>query len=382
MIMKVLALSMLGLATAQTTLGGISVTPPAPAVGSPIQQLVITFTPDAKTVGNSDTITITMSGTPTTENVFDTAAGTAGVLTSGAEYTMTVGGGAYTGATVTITSATEITIEPITGTTDDILAGSQVILTLNAAALVDPQNANVNVEYTAATDGAGNGGAAVAASAWTTGAAGSLSDPITDFNGTRVKFWLPADKYTSLFETQEVHVLAKPLMGPGDLQWFESFKLVRPDGQLIADVAAVRGKAVNSNLHFGEQIDVTVAEEHNSAWHNEGFLFSTKEGKVKGAAYKIPYHIARTHGKNEIEHLHIETPSAAFNIYASHAGNEFPDDVEMQKKYVHLDWRLVSSLVPLSEYGGVLPELWGVVPTSDAVQAMTVTPTKDAAVCS
>merc|ERR1712110_706144 len=109
--------------------------------------------------------------------------------------------------------------------------------------------------------------------------------------------------------------------------------------------------------------------------------FASADWSFKGIVRTEPTAIARTHGNLVVEYVCFESPSITACVYASHAGNEFPDDMEMQKKYMHLDFTITSTLVPLSEYTGILPELWGVIPMSERVQAMTKPPSSDAAVC-
>lgn len=267
---------------------------------------------------------------------------------------------------VTMTDQQTLTI---TGCAADLNIGELFTMTLTSD-LVNP--ATASAQTFALNDGTAS---ATALAGWTTSASGGLSDPITTFNGTRTKFWIPAGTYTTLLNTPEVSLLAMPLMGPKDLQWFDRLKVVLPGGDVLAEVAAVRKPSqVVNGYHFGEQINVMPGDGVHVAKAIEASLFSTKDGKVKAAAYKQPYHIARTHGKNEIEHFHVETPSIAFNIYASHAGNEFPDAIDMQKEYIHLDFQITSSTKPMTSYSGVLPELWGTIPRSPEVQAMTVSP--------
>jgi len=271
-----------------------------------------------------------------------------------------------TGCVVTMTDQQTLTI---TACASDLTAGVLFTMELQSD-LVNP--ATASAQTFTLNDGTAS---ATTLAGWTTAASGGLSDPITTFNGTRTKFWIPAGTYTTLLNTPEVSLLAMPLIGPKDLQWFDRLKVVLPGGDVLAEVAAVRKPSqVVNGYHFGEQINVMHGDGVQVAKAKEASLFSTKNGKVKAAAYKQPYHIARTHGKNEIEHFHVETPSIAFNIYASHAGNEFPDAIDMQKEYIHLDFQITSSTKPMTSYSGVLPELWGTIPRSPEVEAMTVSP--------
>jgi len=280
------------------------------------------------------------------------------------------GGGS---AAVTIETPYQLKIE-FSGS--DVGVGTGQLKILRAALLESPQLSGTQVDFTF-NDGNG-GNADLSVSGWDVNPSVVASDPITVWNGARTQFWIPADTYTTLLEAPDVSILAKPLTGPtADLQWFDRLRITAPGGKLIAEVSTVRElRSVDPQDAFGEQITVDFGRSIQVQAYDGATLFSTSDGKVKGAAYRQPYHLARTHGKNEIEHVHIETPSISFNIYASHAGVEFPEDMALQLKYVHLDFAITSSTVPAAAFTGVLPELWEVIPRSQEVQAMLVPPSQ------
>lgn len=71
----------------------------------------------------------------------------------------------------------------------------------------------------------------------------------------------------------------------------------------------------------------------------------------------------------------------SFILVASHAGNEFPNDIELQKKHAHLDW-ITREMVGTKHFTGILPQIWGVQqPLSAEVAAMLQAPSESAQVC-
>jgi len=363
----------------------VSTVPPAFAFGDTLTSATFAFT---TTNGISDTNPATITASA---NVFSNA----GTLIDTADYVLTYDvGGANTlinDADVTVTANTLV----ITGAAvpaTPMAGGVAITLQVKTSGLATgtADGVAVTFDYTYVTGGSD----ALAQTGWTPNVVVVGSDPITTFEGKRTKFWIPAEKYSSLLEAPEVSILAKPLQGPKDLQWFDRLQLTLPDGKLLAEVATAHGQKTTGETRVGdirvmgakrslvgEQMIVEVGEGVQVAHYSDGTLMSTKDGKVKAAWYKTPYHIARTHGKNDIEHLHVETESIAFNIYSSHAGNEFPDDIAMQTKYNHLDFMVRSTMLPWSNYTGILPEIWEVIPRSAAVEAMTISPLDKAKVC-
>mmetsp|Transcript_60914 Transcript_60914/g.108176 ORF Transcript_60914/g.108176 Transcript_60914/m.108176 type:complete len:385 (-) Transcript_60914:249-1403(-) len=380
-LIQILVLALLGQASGQT----VTASPVAPVASGALNSLTFDFTLGADFSLASDTITISVAGN--TENVFNVAGagGGGGVLGAG-QFTFTgqaSGGGAFAGVTtVTLNDAYSLTIS-----FDTVLGlGATQLVISDSAVLMSPQVQSVVTNFDITPSDAGVNPAQTGVTGWTVGAAVVGSDPITFYNGIRTKFWIPEDKFTPLLNTPEVRILAQPLQGPKDLQWFDRLSLTLPNGKSLVDVTTVRTEKSTPSTPCltgacGKQIELTFGDKAQVSLYENTILFSSSDGNVKGAVYKQPYHVARTHGQNEIEHVHIETPSIAFNIYASHAGNEFPGDIAMQKKYVHLDFMIVSANISSSKFTGVLPELWEVIPRSPEVQAMTAPPSAQARLC-
>jgi len=289
------------------------------------------------------------------------------------------------GDATVITTASSVTIQGSGTPAVQMNAGDVISLQVKSTALAVGTAAGTNIEFDFASTDSVDDVANVLGWNPSPSSGGAGSDPITWLGGKRIKFWIPAETYTPLLESPEVSILAQPLLGPKDMQWFDRMRLALPDGKLLAEIGTVQEgdlqeEKVDAQKMIGEQLKVKLGEGLQVNHYKEATLFSTRDGKVKGAVYKRPYHLARTHGKNEVEYLYIETPSIAFGIYSSHAGNEFHEDIALQTKYKHLDFMIASSTLPWNEYKGVLPELWEVIPRSAAVQAMTISP-MDKAIC-
>merc|ERR1712151_1207196 len=56
------------------------------------------------------------------------------------------------------------------------------------------------------------------------------TDPLTIYQGKKVKFWLPQNRLLPLLKTPDLTVLASAFQGPSeDLQWFDRFVVTLPD---------------------------------------------------------------------------------------------------------------------------------------------------------
>lgn len=212
----------------------------------------------------------------------------------------------------------------------------------------------------------------------------AASDPITFYNGRKIKFWLPIGEMMPLLETPDLHLLASVMRGPEqDQQWFDHFVMTLPNGTAFADVRVAERFSQNQNKSsFATrrggripQLEIRLGNEEGQLEHVDyaaGSFFAAGEAIRIGIGERA-FHPPRVHGLPIMQYLHVEAPSAAFIIMASHAGNEFPNDYELQAKYAHLDW-ICLDLVNVASFSGILPELWGVQPQSEQVATMRVPP--------
>lgn len=213
----------------------------------------------------------------------------------------------------------------------------------------------------------------------------AVSDPITIYKGKKTKFWLPLHTLMPLVKTPDVTIMASVFPGPSpDQQWFDRFIIFTPSGEQVADVrlapqvtnrsGQIRRCTVPGTLC---QLEIFLSNSDAPAVTAKKHLFDIYGVKVGVGRQQVTQ---KVHGHPVIEFLAVETESITFIISAAHAGNEFPDDLQMQKKYTHLDW-ITLDMKDETTWTGILPELWGVAPLSDAVAAMKIAPTASSSTC-
>lgn len=207
-----------------------------------------------------------------------------------------------------------------------------------------------------------------------------MSDPVTIWQGKKTKFWLPSDQPTVLLETPDLRLSAIPLPGPTqDLQWFKSFIIETPHGQLVAKIS-VKQHALNSNRSHHRhrrfnQLDIWLGNADLPLETLRSQLYEIDGTGIKLAVASSRHDPPRFHSIPVMEHVYVESQFIVFAIVVSHAGTEFPGDVEMQARYAHLDWFTVDML-GTEHYSGALPEIWGVRPMSAEVESMLTAPSK------
>eukprot|EP00930_Biecheleria_cincta_P019916 TRINITY_DN15088_c0_g1_i1.p1 TRINITY_DN15088_c0_g1~~TRINITY_DN15088_c0_g1_i1.p1 ORF type:complete len:1217 (-),score=139.46 TRINITY_DN15088_c0_g1_i1:45-3695(-) len=228
---------------------------------------------------------------------------------------------------------------------------------------------------------------ATVVNAWSIIAVVVASDPITFWNGDKTKFWLPNGEFLPVLKTPEMTLFAKTFPGHTvDLQWFDCMAVVLPGGS-EAVRATIKRPAAGSNhsrSRPGEfsQLEIRLGDKVLKRLQSQ--LYSVAGGLVRFGAGVQHGHRARLHSSStQMEYLHVETASISFVIYGSHAGTDFPDDVDLQAKYSHLDLH-VMDIRGVDRLGGILPEIWGLQPRSPEVESMLIPPSQAAAagVCS
>lgn len=213
----------------------------------------------------------------------------------------------------------------------------------------------------------------------------AVSDPITIYKGKKTKFWLPLHTLSPLVTTPDVAVMASVFRGPLiDQQWFDRFVILTPRGEQVAEVRLApqitnrsgqpRRCTVPGTLC---QLEIFLSNSNAPIATAKKHLFDIYGVKVGVGRQQVSQ---KVHGHPVIEFLAVETNSITFIISAAHAGNEFPHDLQMQRKYMHLDW-ITLDMKDETAWTGVLPELWGIAPLSDEVAAMKVAPIASSSSC-
>jgi len=222
------------------------------------------------------------------------------------------------------------------------------------------------------------------------------SDPVTRYRDKKVKFWLPNYQLMPLIRAPNVEVHGATFPGDhGDLQWFERFVVSELGGSPIVSVNIKRGIKPNrtlSKLGQFEQLDVTIrgassplvaldrpvygSKSQGDAYQDYGFGGGLIRFRV-GRQMHVP---PRTYS-NYFEYVYVQTPNLVFSITPAHAAVEYPDDAWKALQFSHLDM-IVIDMKGEHGFTGILPELWGVIPLSEEVEAMTAPPEIEEGNCS
>jgi hypothetical protein len=215
----------------------------------------------------------------------------------------------------------------------------------------------------------------------------AISDPITFYKGKKTKFWLPLEGEHLLVQTPDLGIYASVFKGPRtDLQWFDRFFIKLPDGRTVVEVG-VKRESINSNNtaprdhRMFSQLDIKLGDSEVPLRKLQRTLFASRDSSVKVGVGTQKFDPPRLHGQPVTEFVNVETASISFVLVASHAGNEFPNDLELQKKHAHMDW-ITREMVGTKSFTGILPQIWGVQqPLSPQVAAMLQEPTEAAQIC-
>lgn len=257
----------------------------------------------------------------------------------------------------------------------DLSAGSTTFNALPAS------NVAVTVQLFNSGGGAVPGGVASQVVSILTQAGVAISDPITFFRGKKTKFWLPLQGKHLLLQTQDLAIFASVFGGPSaDLQWFDRFFIRLPDGRKVAEIgverASLRQNRTSSRRHhLFRQLSVKLGDNAVPSMKPfETTVFADTSAEVLVTVGTQRFDPPRLHGQPVTEFVNVETASISFTLMASHAGNEFPGNIELQKKYAHLDW-LCHEMIGVKNYTGILPQIWGIEqPLSSEVAAMLQPP--------
>jgi len=206
--------------------------------------------------------------------------------------------------------------------------------------------------------------------------------------GKKTKFWLPNYTPMHLLRTPHIHMLGSTFPGEkGDLQWFETFAVTRPDGRNLVKVCIKRNARLNRSAALPglfETLDITLLDApapmraiRAPTYGSRGGAVAWKDYGVGGGTVQFrigrqPHEPPRIYGKY-FEYLYVQTPDITFAICPAHAAVEYPSDPRKALKYSHLDL-FIFEMHDASIFTGILPELWGVIPLSEEVKALTVSP--------
>eukprot|EP00440_Ansanella_granifera_P074285 gb/GFBE01080613.1/.p1 GENE.gb/GFBE01080613.1/~~gb/GFBE01080613.1/.p1 ORF type:complete len:551 (+),score=95.75 gb/GFBE01080613.1/:1-1653(+) len=201
------------------------------------------------------------------------------------------------------------------------------------------------------------------------------SDPVTYFGGKKYKFWMPVHTELLLLDTPEIRLYGSVFPGPErGQQWFDYFRVVRPDDSPVAQVRIKKDYYSNRTVSSRcatrkfESLDIILGAAKTPLREMKKLEFTAGES--------VRFEVNCRDQASRTEYLYFETPSIVFVITSSHAGVEFPNDVKLAFKYTHLDFIVLETVRPQS-FSGVLPEIWDLKPRSDAVKEMLIPPEEE-----
>lgn len=209
------------------------------------------------------------------------------------------------------------------------------------------------------------------------------SDPITFHDGQKLKFWLPNYQEHLLLQTREIKVFGEVFPGPKpDQQWFGNFRVVLADDTPVLQVNIRPGTNHSKMKHCSsrrmDSMDVFLGRSRAPLREVQRRPMEFTAGEDVRFAIDCRQQDRPLLASSRTEYIQVETPSIGFLIVAAHAGNEFPEDWRLQLKYMHLDL-LILEMPRKHEFTGILPEIWGTVPRSSAVEAMLSPPDTESA---
>eukprot|EP00930_Biecheleria_cincta_P017332 TRINITY_DN13810_c0_g1_i1.p1 TRINITY_DN13810_c0_g1~~TRINITY_DN13810_c0_g1_i1.p1 ORF type:complete len:551 (-),score=64.27 TRINITY_DN13810_c0_g1_i1:161-1762(-) len=215
-------------------------------------------------------------------------------------------------------------------------------------------------------------------------AASTGGDPLTIYNGNKTKFWLPLQGFFPLLRTPEIQLVASVFPGPNeDMQWFDRFIIFTAGGDKLVEVGVRRKElsVVNRTRRRAfqagrfQQLEVTLGRSDRPLEVLKQELYSVAGGSVMLAIASRHSEPPRFHMMPQFEYVQVQTESISCVLYGSHAGTEFPNDLELQAKYVHMDF-WCNEMAGVESFTGILPQIWQLEPMTDEVRAMLVPPSQ------
>jgi hypothetical protein len=206
---------------------------------------------------------------------------------------------------------------------------------------------------------------------WFTG-----SDPVVRIGERKIKFWLPLHSPVPLLKTKYLNLMGSVFPGPrADLQWFGTFWITVPDGRDVVKVSIKRGLHLNSTAGkptldvkaFGRPVNLEELPPRG------------RDFVVTDDGHDLRFHIGReAHHPPRVrdptfEYIFVQTPDLVFAITTAHAAVDFPTSPRLALQHAHLDL-FVTEMSSPHRFQGMLPQLWGAIPMTAEVEAMTVSP--------
>lgn len=207
---------------------------------------------------------------------------------------------------------------------------------------------------------------------WTTIAIGLVGgDPLTEYGGVKTHFVIPYGTFTPLIQSPDIHVLATPHPGEeGDEQWLSRIRVTTPAGIQLLEVGIKNDLAVFNRsqlpLDAFETMDVAIGPSR------EPVLFMPPPNEyLEAFGEKILFLFGRMRTQHAIteaprrEIVHVITGSMQVSIFSSSAHEWYTSSPGLALKHAHLDLMFPALHAP-AELRGLLPELWGLQPMTEA----------------
>lgn len=198
------------------------------------------------------------------------------------------------------------------------------------------------------------------------------SDPITFYGGKKYKFWLPPQTEVLMLETSDVRLYGAVFAGPEkDQQWFDSFRVVLPDGSNVAKIGVKRDGNLTASTDCSHKQFESLSVELGKSFLPLQTLDTLKLSATETVKLEVNCRLQDPPllWNTRTEYMYFETSQLCFAITASHAGNEFPENRTKAVEFSHLDF-VIMDMKGHTTFSGILPEIWEVKPRSDAVKVM------------
>mmetsp|Transcript_107417 Transcript_107417/g.342248 ORF Transcript_107417/g.342248 Transcript_107417/m.342248 type:complete len:216 (+) Transcript_107417:138-785(+) len=199
-------------------------------------------------------------------------------------------------------------------------------------------------------------------------------DPLTIYGGVAKQFWLPEKELVQLLATSELSLLGSAF-NYGSEQWINHLVLRGPSGEPVVrvairtDIEAIRKGEVpddqfstlNITLDWLGGVPLRAIPTPDS--------FAYQWGNVVFAFMRVPeFYI----GEAQVEMMVMEGVSARIVIMSVAGPNSEGEEAHLAARHAHLDF--VLHLKEKATCEGILPEIWGLRPFSNATLAMLDVP--------
>lgn len=201
---------------------------------------------------------------------------------------------------------------------------------------------------------------------------------MTYYGNVRKEFVLPVGKLTCLLQTPEVRVSADVFATANGEQWFSWFSISSLDGRRIVDVRIKpdleKFNRTASPPRAFETLNVWLAGDSRAPLAAIPLESSDVWGAALGFSRMsqawLPVRQTRI-GSAFRECAEVNTESLHLAICSAPAYEYSGWQRHLSVRYAHLDL-LILRMAPPESLEGVLPELWGVRPMTEATRQMTL----------